>query len=100
MTGESTTASSLIGSPVTDISPKWFLAESESFPRYLVSVRDDLMPQFSNQLKSVLLGMHRNPEGQRILRKMANTTKFDALRIDEEGLQRRLFDILPDGSAN
>jgi ABC-type phosphate/phosphonate transport system substrate-binding protein len=76
------------------------LSASDSLPRYLVSVRKELAPRFGIQLKNILLAMHRDPEGKNILRKMENTTKFDALPLDHEDLQRRLFDALPnDGLA-
>ena len=74
------------------------LTASDPLPRYLVSVRKELAPRFGNQLKSVLLAMHLDPEGKNILRKMENTTKFDALPLAHEDLQRRLFDTLPNGS--
>jgi ABC-type phosphate/phosphonate transport system substrate-binding protein len=48
-------------------------------PRHLVSVRKDLAPVLVKQVKKVLLSMHQNPEGQRILQKTDGTTKFDAL---------------------
>ena len=75
------------------------LTASDPLPRYLVSVRKEIAPRFGNQLKAVLLAMHLDPEGKNILRKMENTTKFDALPFAHEDLQRRLFDTLPNGSA-
>ena len=74
------------------------LTASDPLPRYLVSVRKELAPRFGNQLRSVLLAMHLDPEGKNILRKMENTTKFDALPLAHEDLQRRLFGMPPNGS--
>ena len=71
------------------------LAETEMFPRHFLSVRKDLDPGIVNRLKEILLSMHQDPEGQKVLKKSDNTTKFDLLPGGEEVVRRkfrRLFD--------
>jgi phosphonate transport system substrate-binding protein len=73
----------------TDIT---ILAETASLPRHLVSIRKDLAPAVANSLKKILLSMHEDPEGQRILRQTDGTTKFDALPGGELAISQRLLD--------
>lgn len=69
------------------------MAETEMFPRHLVSVRRDLHPTLKIRLKDILLSMHRDDEGQKILQEIDNTTKFDMLPGGEETVRRRLMDL-------
>jgi phosphonate transport system substrate-binding protein len=68
------------------------LAHTEKLPRHLVSVRSDLAPQLVGQLTDVLVAMHDDAEGQRILKKSDQTTKFDLLPGGEAALRKRLLD--------
>lgn len=70
------------------------LAETENFPRALVSVRKDLPPAVVSHLKEILLSMHLDEEGQRALRKADKTTKFDLLPGGEESLYRKIREML------
>ena len=69
------------------------LGESESVPRHLVSVRKDLPEPVRLDLKEILLSMDRDEEGQAILRKTDNTTKFDSLPGGEESVRRKLVEL-------
>jgi phosphonate transport system substrate-binding protein len=69
------------------------LAETETLPRHLVSVRWDLPRSIENYLQNILLAMHQDPEGQRVLRKTDNTTKFDLLTGSQTELQVKLLDV-------
>ena len=66
------------------------LAETERLPRHLVSVRADLAPALVARIERILLGMHEEGEGRRILNQIDGTTKFDALPGGEPGLRRLL----------
>ena len=68
------------------------LAQTERLPRHLVSVRSDLSPQIVARLNDILIAMHDDPEGQRILNKTDQTTKFDRLPGGEDGLRKRLLE--------
>ena len=50
----------------------------------LVSVRKDLSEPDQKCLKEILLNMHQDDEGQKVLRLTDNTTKFDTLPGGEE----------------
>jgi phosphonate transport system substrate-binding protein len=78
------------GKQRTDIA---VLAETESFPRHLVSARKDLDRSLKNRLKEVLLSMHQDDEGQKILRAIDNTPKFDLLPGGEEMMRRKLIEL-------
>ena len=69
------------------------IAESEAVPRHLVSVRKDLPQAVVKQLKEVLLNMHQDAEGQKILRQTDNTTKFDPLPGGEEAVRKKLVEL-------
>jgi phosphonate transport system substrate-binding protein len=69
------------------------LGETESMPRHLVSVRKDLPQPVVNRLKEILLNMHQDEEGQKILRQTDNTTKFDPLPGGEEMVRRKLVEL-------
>ena len=68
------------------------LAETDSLPRHLVSVRRDLAPVLANRLEKILLSMDQDPEGRRILQRTDGTTKFDALPGGELAMRQRLLD--------
>jgi len=68
------------------------LAQTERLPRHLVSVRADLSQQTVARLHDILIAMHDDPEGQKILKKTDQTTKFDRLPGGEEALRKRLLD--------
>jgi phosphonate transport system substrate-binding protein len=55
------------------------LAQTELLPRHLVSVRKNLAPEMIERLGGILQSMHEDGEGQKILRSIDNTTKFDLL---------------------
>lgn len=69
------------------------MAETESFPRHLVSVRKDLPPAVTKRLKEILLSMDRDDEGRKILQRIDNTTKFDLLPGGEEMVRRKLVEL-------
>jgi len=69
------------------------LAETESVPRHLVSVRKDLPETVIKRLKSVLLAMDQDKEGQQILKQTDNTTRFDSLPGGEEMVRRKLVEL-------
>ena len=69
------------------------LGETESMPRHLVSVRKDLPEPVVKRLKEILLSMHQDTEGQNILKKVDNTTKFDSLPGGEERVRRKLVEL-------
>ena len=69
------------------------LGESESVPRHLLSVRKDLPEPVRLGLKEILQSMDRDEEGQAILRKIDNTTKFDSLPGGEETVRRKLVEL-------
>ena len=76
------------------------LGETESVPRHLVSVRKDLPETVVNRLKSILLAMDRDKEGQQILKQTDNTTRFDALPGGEEMVRRKLVELYRPRSQN
>ena len=69
------------------------LAESGSVPRHLVSVRRNLPEAVVKRLTEILLTMHQDDEGQKILRQTDGTTKFDKLPGGEEAFRRKLNDL-------
>ena len=69
------------------------LAESGSVPRHLVSVRRNLPEAVIKRLKEILLSMHQDDEGQKILRQIDSTTKFDTLPGGEEAFRRKMNDL-------
>ena len=79
----------LDGSKKADIT---ILAQTDLFPRHLVSARKDLDPTVKNRLKEVLLSMHQNDEGRSIMQQTDNTTKFDLLPGGEESVRRKLVE--------
>jgi phosphonate transport system substrate-binding protein len=69
------------------------LVESGSVPRHLVSVRRNLPEAVIKRLKEILLSMHQDDDGQKILRQIDGTTKFDTLPGGEEAFRRKLNDL-------
>ena len=69
------------------------LAQTEPFPRHLVSTRKDLDPKVKDRLKEVLLSMNQDNEGRKILQQTDNTTKFDLLPGGEEMVRRKLQEL-------
>jgi phosphonate transport system substrate-binding protein len=68
------------------------LAETDAFPRHLVSTRKDLNPAVAKRLKEILLSMHEDEDGRRILQQI-DTTRFDLLPGGEEMLRRKLVEL-------
>ena len=68
------------------------LAETDSLPRHVVSVRKDLAPALVNRLEKILVSMHQDAEGRLILQRTGGTTKFDALLGGELAMRQRLLD--------
>lgn len=68
------------------------LAETDSLPRHLVSVRRDLASRVANRLEKILLSMDQDPEGRLILQRTDGTTKFDTLPGGELAMRQRLLD--------
>jgi phosphonate transport system substrate-binding protein len=68
------------------------LAQTERLPRHLVSVRGDLAPALVSRLETILLAMHEDAEGRKILQRADSTTKFDMLPGGEAVMRRRLLD--------
>lgn len=68
------------------------LAQTDWLPRHLLSIRRDLPIGTAESLQAVLLGMHENPDGKKILEKADGTTKFDLLPGGETAMRRRLLD--------
>ena len=69
------------------------LAETEMLPRHLLSIRKNLAPALAKRLKEILLSMHQDDEGQRILQKTDNTTKFDLLPGGMEAVRRKFIEV-------
>lgn len=70
------------------------LAETETVPRHLLSVRKDLNQALVSRLKEVLLSIHLDEEGRRVLRKSDKTTKFDLLPGGEDLLYHRITEMM------
>ncbi len=76
------------------------LARTEPLPRNLLSVRRDFAPALADRLEKILISMHENDQGQRILTKTDDTTKFDLLPEGEAGFRRRLSEIFHPSEKN
>jgi phosphonate transport system substrate-binding protein len=74
------------------------LAETERLPRHLVSVRRDLHPALAGRIEKILLTMHEDEAGRRILHKADRTTKFDLLPGGEAAVRRRLSEAFSGGA--
>jgi phosphonate transport system substrate-binding protein len=55
------------------------LDSTVTVPRNLLAVRKDLDPKLLKELKEVLLNMDKDAEGQGVLKRSQNTTKFDEI---------------------
>jgi hypothetical protein len=58
----------------------------------LVSVRADLSSALSARIEEILLAMHEDDAGRRILANIDRTSKFERLPGGEAALRRRLLD--------
>ena len=76
------------------------LAQTEPLPRHFISVRKDFAPDSVDRLEKILLSMHENDQGRRILKKTDDTTKFDLLPEGDKGLRRRLSEIFHSAEKN
>ena len=55
------------------------LDSTVTVPRNILAVRKDLDPKLLKELKEVLLNMDKDAEGQGVLKRSQNTTKFDEI---------------------
>jgi len=69
------------------------LDQTEKLARHLVSVRSDFPPLWMNSLEKVLLSMHEDEDGRRVLSRIDQTTKFDRIPGGEEALRKKLVDV-------
>jgi phosphonate transport system substrate-binding protein len=76
------------------------LAETERVPRHFLSVRKDFAPTLVDRLEKILLSMHENEQGRRILKNTDDTTKFDLLPEGEAAMRRRLAEIFQSAGKN
>jgi phosphonate transport system substrate-binding protein len=76
------------------------LARTQPLPRHFISVRKDFAPALADRLEKILLSMHENDQGRRILKKTDDTTKFDRLPEGDAGLRRRLAEIFQVDAKN
>lgn len=76
------------------------LAETERVPRHFLSVRKDFAPTLVDRLEKILLSIHENEQGRRILKNTDDTTKFDLLPEGEAAMRRRLAEIFHSAGKN
>ncbi len=76
------------------------LAQTEQVPRHFLSVRKDFAPALIDRLDKILLSMHENEQGRRILKNTDDTTKFDLLPEGEAGVRRKLAEIFRSAEKN
>ena len=76
------------------------LAETERVPRHFLSVRKDFAPTLVDRLEKILLSMHENEQGRRILKNTDDTTKFDLPPEGEAAMRRRLAEIFQSAGKN
>lgn len=69
------------------------LARTEKVPRHFLSVRADLPTAVADRLEKILLAMHEDNEGRRILNRTDQTTKLDRLPGGEPLLRRRFLEM-------
>jgi len=55
--------------------------ESVSYPRQIVSYREDLPARLVTRVKEVMLNMHQTQEGRRVLQDFESTTKFEEIPV-------------------
>jgi len=68
------------------------VGQTDLLPRHLVSVRKGMTMEAAERLGRILQSMHENKEGEAILSKTDNTSRFDALPGGEEAMRRRLLE--------
>jgi phosphonate transport system substrate-binding protein len=68
------------------------LGQTAPLPRHLLSIRSDFDAALVDRLERVLLSMHENDQGRRILKQADDTTKFDKLPGGEAEIRRRLLE--------
>ena len=76
------------------------LAQTERVPRHFLSVRKDFAPTLVDRIEKILLSMHENEQGRRILKNTDDTTKFDLLPEGEAAMRRRLAEIFHSAGKN
>ncbi|HTM10530.1 MAG TPA: phosphate/phosphite/phosphonate ABC transporter substrate-binding protein [Verrucomicrobiae bacterium] len=76
------------------------LAETETFPRYFLSIRKELDPEIAGRLQDILLTMHQDAEGRVILNKLENTTMFDLAPGGEQAVRFKLQEVFGLPSLN
>jgi len=69
------------------------LDQTEKLARHLVSVRSDFPPPWINNLEKVLLSMHEDEDGRRVLSRIDQTTKFDRIPGGEDALRKKLLEV-------
>jgi phosphonate transport system substrate-binding protein len=69
------------------------LAQTETVPRHLVSVQKDLEVSLVSRLKEILLAMHQDKEGHKILKEIDKTSKFDLLPGGEEMMYQKIREL-------
>jgi phosphonate transport system substrate-binding protein len=65
--------------------------ETVSFPRQIVSYRADLPAKLVTRVREILLNMHHNEEGRKVLGAFESTTKFDEIPVRDVDLMARLW---------
>jgi phosphonate transport system substrate-binding protein len=55
------------------------IGQTMAAPRQLLSIRKGLDAKIATELKELLINMDKDPEGQGVLKRQQNTTKFDAI---------------------
>jgi len=68
------------------------IGQTDLLPRHLVSVRKAMTADAAERLSRILQSMQENKEGEAILSKSDNTTRFDTLPGGEEAMRRRLLE--------
>lgn len=71
---------------------------TEPILRSVISVRRALRPEIKRRLKQVLLGMHEDPEGRRVLRKYYRVRKYDEFEGEaaaELANAKRIYSLIP-----
>jgi len=76
------------------------LAQTERVPRHFLSVRKDFAPALVDRIEKILLSMHENERGRRILKNTDDTTKFELLPEGEAAMHRRLAEIFHSAGKN
>jgi phosphonate transport system substrate-binding protein len=69
------------------------LAETESLPRHIVSVRKDMDLALVSRLKDILLTMHQDERGKKVIMATQRTSKFDVLPGGEEKMYQQIREL-------